>query len=66
MEPLQYLSSHIAELDVAIRQLEDSATTPQEEATLRRLVEIRSQLQVTSDLLGNGRPVQARTVPNTA
>ena len=55
MEPLAYLNSRIDELDLAIHQLEDSAMTPQEEATLRRLVELRAQVQLTVDLLDAGR-----------
>jgi hypothetical protein len=60
MEPLDYLNSRIADLDLAIHQLEDSAMTAQEEATLRRLVEIRTQLQVTVDLIdiGHGAPLR--------
>jgi hypothetical protein len=51
MDPLEYLSTRIAELDRAIYQLEDSAMTAQEEATLTRLVDARQQLQETVDLL---------------
>ncbi len=54
MEPLDYLTSRIADLDQAIDQLEDSAMTPQEEATLRRLVEVREQLRATVRLLDIG------------
>ena len=54
VEPLEYLTSRIAELDLAIDQLEDSAMTQQEEATLRRLVEVREQLQTTLRLLDIG------------
>ena len=55
VDPLEYLTSRIAELDRAIDQLEDSAMTEQEEATLRRLVEVREQLRATLRLLDVGR-----------
>ena len=54
VEPLEYLTVRIAELDNAIDQLEDSAMTAQEEATLRRLVDVRDQLQTTRRLLDVG------------
>ena len=55
MEPLEYLNLRISELDDAIDQLEDSAMTEQEEATLRRLVDVRDQLRTTRRLLDAGR-----------
>ena len=55
MEPLEYLNVRITELDTAIDQLEDSAMTTQEEATLRRLVDVRDQLRTTRRLLDVGR-----------
>ena len=55
VEPLDYLKTRIAELDRAIEDLVDSAMSPQEEATLRRLVEVRDQLRATLQLLDAGR-----------